>query len=111
MPKLVAGLILKCLIISQLGIVLSPVQPRATPTLHGVHLNWPASVTVSPPVTYNVYRGTVHTGPYTKIAGSVTGTAYTDSVLPSSTTYYYVVTSQNINGESANSPEASATTL
>ena len=59
--------------------------------------------------SYNVKRGTKSGGPYTTIAPSVTGTAYTDTGVTNGTTYYYVVTANTAAGESANSNEASAT--
>jgi hypothetical protein len=76
---------------------------------HSVTLNWVASVT--PSVSYNVYRGTVSTGPYTKVNSSlISGTAYTDSAVQAGQTYYYVATAVDINGnESAfSSPAAQA---
>ncbi|MBU2703808.1 fibronectin type 3 domain-containing protein [Sporomusaceae bacterium BoRhaA] len=47
-------------------------------------------------------------GPYTTIVSNVSGTSYVDTAVTNGTTYYYVVTVVNADGESANSNEASA---
>ena len=57
-----------------------------------VALNWDASA--SSVIGYNVYRGTISGGPYSKLNSSVDSTAsYTDSGVAGGSTYYYVVTS------------------
>jgi len=43
------------------------------------------------------------------VVANFSGTGYTNTGLINGNTYYYVVTSTNSNGESPNSPEASAT--
>lgn len=71
-------------------------------------LTWNASTsTVS---GYNVYRSTVSGSSYTKINSSlVAGLNYADSTVQSGTTYYYVATAVDSNGnESVYSNEASA---
>jgi hypothetical protein len=76
---------------------------------HSVALTWNASTsTVS---GYNVYRGAVSGGPYTKINPSlVTVLNYTDSTVQSGTTYYYVTTAVDSSGnESVFSNQVSAT--
>jgi fibronectin type 3 domain-containing protein len=75
---------------------------------HTVSLNWNAST--SSVVGYNVYRGTIASGPYpTKVASTVPSTDYTDSSVSSGTTYYYVVTAvDSNNNESAYSNQATA---
>jgi Abnormal spindle-like microcephaly-assoc'd, ASPM-SPD-2-Hydin/Protein of unknown function (DUF1573) len=78
------------------------------PATHSVTLGWtPSTSTVS---GYNVYRSTVSGTGYTKISGGLVGsTAYTDSNVQSGTTYFYVTTAVDSNGnESNNSNEASA---
>jgi hypothetical protein len=79
------------------------------PQQHSVDLSWTASN--SPDISsYNVYRGTVSGGPYAKI-GSVQAptTAYTDSNVTNSQTYYYVTTAVNSNNqESSYSNQAKA---
>lgn len=72
-----------------------------------INLSW----TMSPgATTYDVLRSPVSGGPYTSIATGVTSTAYSDTGLTASTTYYYVVQAVNGYGTSADSNEASATT-
>jgi hypothetical protein len=91
----------------------SPLVPTALTAVAGngqVTLIWPACDGAT---SYNVYRATTSGGPYTLISttGSVTETAYLDSFVANSTTYYYVVTGINPYGESAYSPQAAATPL
>ncbi|MCC5468660.1 LamG-like jellyroll fold domain-containing protein [Pelosinus baikalensis] len=72
-----------------------------------VSLSWNA---VEGAASYNVKRSTTAGGPYTTIATNVTGASYVDSTVTNGTTYYYVVTAVDSNGnESASSNEASAT--
>src|SRR5882724_2980287 len=73
-----------------------------------INLSWSGS---SGATTYNVKRATISGGPYTTIVTGVTGTTYSDTGLTASTTYYYVVSAVNTNGESANSTEAAGTTF
>jgi len=78
------------------------------PQPHSVDLSWTASN--SPNISsYNVYRGTVSGGPYTKI-GSVQGstTAYTDNNVTNGQTYYYVTTAVSNGEESGYSNQAQA---
>lgn len=94
----------------------APPPPPAPPTgftattvsSSQINLNWTAS---SGATSYNVKRATVSGGPYTTIATGVTSTGYSDTGLSASTTYYYVVSAVNAGGQSANSAQASATTL
>ena len=81
------------------------VQPVAS----SVDLTWTAS-TSSDVVGYNVYRGTVSGGPYTKLDSSaVSADTYTDRTVQSGQKYFYVVRSVDGSGtESANSTEVSA---
>jgi hypothetical protein len=76
---------------------------------HSATLAWDASTsTVS---GYNIYRGTVSGGPYTKINASLAAIlTYTDSTVQSGTTYFYVTTAVDSSGdESVFSNGASAT--
>jgi hypothetical protein len=64
---------------------------------HSVNLSWnPVSGNV---VGYDVYRGTVNGGPYQVIDTMDASTTYTDYTVDSGTTYYYVVTAVNAQGE------------
>ena len=70
-----------------------------------VSLTWNAS---SGAASYNVKRGTASGGPYSKIASPAT-TSYADTTVTNGTTYYYVVSAVNAQGESGNSGQASGT--
>ena len=61
-------------------------------------------------VTYKVKRATAVGGPYTVIASNVGLLGLIDTALTNLTTYYYVVSAVNANGESADSIPVSATT-
>jgi hypothetical protein len=77
---------------------------------HAVDLSWNAS-TLSDIVGYNVYRGQVVSGPYSKIntGGLLGSTLYSDTSVASGITYYYVVTVVDSSGqESAHSNQAQA---
>lgn len=84
----------------------APINLRATAGNAQVTLNWAASAGAT---SYNVKRSTASGGSYTTVATNVTATSYTDAAASNGTTYYYVVSALNANGESANSNEASAT--
>ncbi|MDK8183922.1 hypothetical protein [Paenibacillus sp. UMB4589-SE434] len=55
---------------------------------------------------YTVKRSTSSGGPYAVLASNITGTTYTDRAVTNGTTYYYVVSSGNEAGLSADSPQA-----
>jgi hypothetical protein len=78
----------------------------ATAANNQVNLTWNS---VPGATGYNVKRSAVSGGPYTTIAGGVTGTNYTDSAVTNGGTYYYVVSAQTPSGESDNSFEVNAT--
>jgi subtilisin family serine protease len=69
-------------------------------------LTWPAAANAT---SYRVKRGTAPGGPYTLVASNIKTLPYVDAGLVNDTTYYYVVSAANVRGESADSPEASAT--
>ena len=77
---------------------------------HQVQLSWGASSS-SGVTGYNVYRGSVSGGPYTKInLALIVGTTYSDSSVQAGKTYFYVTTALNGSGtESAYSNEVQAT--
>jgi hypothetical protein len=65
---------------------------------HSVELHWDAAAG-SGVVGYNVYRGTVSGGPYSKINSAVApSTTYTDDNVTAGQTYYYVTTAVSANG-------------
>lgn len=70
-----------------------------------VSLTWSASSGAS---GYYVQRATVSGGPYVQIAVP-SANNYNNSGLTNGTTYYYVVSAFNSDGQSANSAQASAT--
>lgn len=78
----------------------------ASATVPAVSLNWtPSSTTYT---GFDIYRGSVSGGPYTKINSSLTA-AFTDNTVTSGQTYYYVVTEIDTSGnQSTYSNEASA---
>jgi fibronectin type 3 domain-containing protein len=86
-------------------------KPVTTPPgAHSVGLTWDPSPSTNLK-GYNVYRGQVSGGPYSPIASTIAvGTQqYTDSTVAAGQSYFYVVTSIDVNGmESGPSPEASA---
>ena len=64
---------------------------------HSVDVNWIGST--STVAGYNVYRGTVSGGPYSRINTTlITGLIYTDNTVSSGATYYYVVTAVAADG-------------
>jgi len=88
----------------------APGSPSWTGTVHGVCLSWVAST--STVVGSNVYRGTTTGGPYVKLTATVTANDFfEDTTAAVSTTYFYVVTAVDANGnESSYSNQASVTT-
>lgn len=73
-----------------------------------VALTWTAST--GSPDSYNLYRASISGGPYTQIQTGLTNTAAVDFTVAHNTTYYYVTTAVNTNGESIFSNEVPATT-
>jgi GH35 family endo-1,4-beta-xylanase len=70
-----------------------------------VQLSWNASTGAT---GYNVKRATTSGGPFTTV-GTATTPSFTNTGLTNGTTFFYVVSATNANGESANSNQASAT--
>lgn len=81
----------------------------SAPATHSATLGWTPSIS-SGVVGYNVYRGTISGGPYTRITTAPqSGSSYQDLAVSSGTTYYYVITAVNGSGqESAYSSQVSA---
>jgi hypothetical protein len=75
---------------------------------HSVSVSWTASTSQN--VTYNVYRSTVSSGPYTKMTSQpVSATTYTDNTVQGGQVYFYVATAVDSSGnESVNSNQAQA---
>ncbi len=75
---------------------------------HQVNLSWtPSASSVS---GYNVYRGNISGGPYSRLNSSaLVSPSYTDATVSSGQTYYYVTTAVGSSSiESVNSNEAKA---
>lgn len=81
----------------------APTNLKATVTSY-VYLTWSA---VSGATTYRVKRSTTSGTGYTTIASGLTGPSHFDFGVSKTTTYYYVVTAVNANGESAPSAQVS----
>jgi len=78
------------------------------PASHTVALNWSPSSSLF--AGFNIYRGSVSGGPYSKMNSTlVSTTSYTDTSVVSGQTYYFVTTAVDSTGaESAYSNEAVA---
>jgi len=74
-------------------------------TGHSVTLTWSASKNAT---SYNVYRGTTHGGPYSKVGSGIVTTTYTDVQVTPNQTLYYVTTAMSGSSESGYSNEAAA---
>ncbi len=76
---------------------------------HYVALSW--TTNQSNVAGYNIYRGAVSGGPYSKVNSAlIVGMSYSDATVVAGQTYYYVTTVVNSGGtESAYSNQASAT--
>ena len=85
----------------------APTGLAATGGHASVGLSWSPSEGA---LTYSVKRSLAVDGIYTTVAQNLAGTSHTDTGLAGNTTYYYVVTATNANGESLPSTPASATT-
>jgi fibronectin type 3 domain-containing protein len=81
------------------------------PTQHKDTLNWIAPTGPDAAVGYNVYRATTSGGPFTLLnASPITALTFADTTGIGGTTYFYVVTAVDANGdESGFSNQASCT--
>jgi autotransporter-associated beta strand protein len=70
-----------------------------------VSLSWNAATNAT---GYNLKRSLTNGGPYAVILTNYVAMAYTNSGLLNGTNYFYVVSSTNISGESANSAQVAA---
>jgi hypothetical protein len=88
--------------------ILSLTGVGTSAAIYSVALSWDPST--SPVVGYNVYRGTVSGGPYSKINATVDpSTLYTDNFVQDGQTYFYVTTAVAGDGnESAYSNQTKA---
>ena len=89
----------------QIGTTTAPAAPAIrpasrppTPIQHTVTLTWQASSSAN--VTgYNVYRSTISGGYYGLVGSAAESLSYADQTVESGTTYYYVTTAVNAEGE------------
>ncbi|MFQ6028300.1 MAG: phytase, partial [Dehalococcoidia bacterium] len=87
----------------------APTGLTATPADDSISLDW-ADNSEGDLAGYNVYRSEASGGPYQKLntGGLVATSTYLDGTVVNGTTYYYVVTAQDLAGqESANSSQVS----
>jgi beta-glucosidase len=78
-----------------------------------ISMSWSASSSPCSAITYKIFRSTAANftpASNNQIATGVTSTAFSDSGLTPSTTYYYLVEAVGSGGSSASSSQASATT-
>jgi fibronectin type 3 domain-containing protein len=87
------------------GVPAAPTGLEASAGNAHVNLSWSASANAT---GYYVKRSTTSGGPYAQIAGTGS-TSFTDTGITNGTKYFYVVSSYNSAGQSANSAEASTT--
>ena len=105
---------------NNLGIAYAPilftflptVVPAAPSALSQVSGNAEVDLTWTPVpngASYNVWRSTTNGGGYTNIANVANASIYSDMTASNGTTYYYVVTAVDAIGNSAYSPQVTAT--
>lgn len=83
----------------------APTGVTATsPTKKKITISWNA---VSGAASYTIKRSTTNGGPYASV-GTTTSTSFANGGLTSGTTYYYVVSASNTQGEGPNSAQVSA---
>ena len=109
--KLVLMLLAALVLLSGCGNTNSFDQPTSVTVIakaSRIELSWKASSTVA---GYNVYRGTTSSALQAKerIVTAISLTSYVDNTAVPGTTYFYQVTAVNATGDSAPSPEISAT--
>lgn len=92
-----------------------PTAPQAasnlTATADGytqINLGWQYGGSL--PITFEIYRSTAETGPFTLVASIVSTSSFSDKNLIPGTTYYYKLRSVNSNAASSYTAVASATT-
>ncbi|HEV2317789.1 MAG TPA: PEGA domain-containing protein [Thermoplasmata archaeon] len=92
---------------------LAPSTPTALgllPVNGAVQLQWTAPSSGGAGVTYNIYRATSSSGPFSELT-SVGTTSVTDGGVSSGLTYWYVVNAENAAGFSANTTAVTASPL
>ena len=82
----------------------APTNPVAIPGIVSVGLAWDSMTGAT---SYNIYRSTIHGGGYSLVGNSITN-SYIDGTVTPGTTYYYVIASVGVGGESDKSIEVNA---
>jgi fibronectin type 3 domain-containing protein len=82
----------------------TPIAVTATSVGTQIRLNW---LLAGWATSYNIKSSTNSGGPYALVASNVTGGCYTNTSLTPGKIYYFVISSVNAAGESANSAEVS----
>ena len=93
---------------------IAPPPPSAPANVVASASNEQATISwdsVSSADSYTIKRSTTDGGPYTTIETNITTTSYTDTNLTNGTTYYYVISATNAQGESPDSSQVSATPI
>ncbi|MGD0090296.1 MAG: hypothetical protein ABSE73_10285 [Planctomycetota bacterium] len=88
------------------GAPLPPARVEAVPADKKITLRFTPGANAK---GYNIKRATTKTGPFESVAKSVMENAYTDNGVTNGTTYHYVVSTLNENGESLDSAPVAAT--
>jgi fibronectin type 3 domain-containing protein len=83
----------------------TPIAVTATAVGTQIRLNW---LLAGWATSYNIKYSTNSGGPYSLLASNIIGGGYTNAALTPGKIYYFVVSSINAAGESANSAEVSA---
>ncbi len=84
----------------------TPFGLTATAGNGSVSLRWHA---VASATGYTVKRATARAGPYINVATALASNAFTDKAIANDTTYFYAVSAQNSDGESADSAQVRVT--
>ena len=84
----------------------APTNVIASASNQQVTISWDSVASAD---SYTIKRSTTDGGPYSTIQSSHTSTSFTDTNLSNGTTYYYVISATNTQGESPDSTQVSAT--
>ena len=109
MKRFLTRLWLPALILLSLAWLNIPAGCAQGPKPHRADLQWTAPIDFVTGDSYNMYRGTVSGGPYTKInIVPLTDVVFSDMTAQPNTTYFYVVTHATAANESVFSNEVKA---
>ena len=95
------------LVAAPLAAPAAPASLAASASTGAVQLTWSAA---SGATGYHVYRATAQGGAFSRLTSTAQAAlTYADAAVSAGATYWYAVTAVNAGGESAQSPQASAT--